>query len=329
MIKLKSLIFEETAAETAKKHGFVHKGFGWYALKNGKIVARSVGGKLKLLKKGEKIDKVPDSADEKGREQMRKAMRRLDKRLESTRPLTEQQSRKYIKGLGFDPERVVWHEEGVKPFKVGNVQYNTAGSYHPATDEIHLFKEARGNQRGLIIHEVTHAKYHLVMQQIQDEFREANAHDMALPLRSKETYFRIDGRLRDDRARAKFPTLAALEWAQEGYFNKKGDWVNGAAELRSEDGVSPYSAQYWKVWEAHEGPLPGDPLAPGMWTPVNESLAEAARMKLEGSTDVFKKRPHLRKLLKTINAEYKRLKAAGVRTRRADEPTPTSTVGSK
>lgn len=56
-----------SAGEEAKKRGLVHKGWGRYADKSGRIVAKSVGGKLHALKRAEKPEgeKEPRKPEEK------------------------------------------------------------------------------------------------------------------------------------------------------------------------------------------------------------------------------------------------------------------------
>jgi hypothetical protein len=54
MIKLTDLILEATAGDDAKRRGLRHIGWGQYADKSGKVVAKSVDGKLVDVPKGTK-----------------------------------------------------------------------------------------------------------------------------------------------------------------------------------------------------------------------------------------------------------------------------------
>lgn len=148
--------------------------------------------------------------------------------------------------LRFPAEDITEHYEPGPVFTVGTDAYELAGSYNPATGRIDVYEGAFATDEtlgSLVAHEVSH-----------HQFRQTRrAHDLI----ERDPQYANDAGLLEPEARRRFPALAAWEDATDQY-----------ELLEAEDGVSPYSRAYWDAWKR------GQTFPQGIWTPINETLAE-------------------------------------------------------
>jgi len=177
--------------------------------------------------------------------------------------------------LGFDPDRIVM-TRGTRTFEVNGVKHTAAGDadiYNKeGTGVIRLYTEHldMGNVKGVAAHEVEHFKFEDALKAYREDSAAMRADPGPDPDPTHERWYgkkggtsammTPDGALRPPYDK-KYPYYTALHDAL--YAPPMEDFANG-------DGVSKYSAEYWKGWK---GGQINTEIA------LHETLAEMAKAK--------------------------------------------------
>ena len=180
-----------------------------------------------------------------------------------------------LKKLGSKNELII--SDVPYDFTLNNQSMTAGGSYNPQDGKITLYTAALakhdrelGFLNGLLAHEFSHHKWKVTKDQYDKEQQAAlDAGDM-----------RASGEIKPE-ANGKYP-------AYESMF----PLLNDHEKLRDQDGVSAYSKDWWNAY--------GNPakekekfFSDGIFTPVNETLAEIHRQKIEtgshGGGEIYRK----------------------------------------
>ena len=183
--------------------------------------------------------------------------------------------------------------EGYK-FSVGGDEFIAAGDFDSQSERVRLFDGAFKDEtvlKGVVAHELSHLIFSRVQKKLSEEMSAVNRLVMDYPESSdpfaKNGVMSADGTLRDD-YKKRFP-----------YYNALYDYFYGKhyKELKEKDGITPYSASYWKAHEQGNG----------SWdTAINETLAEISRLKAQG---IKKGIPNIwRGFYREMNDLYKKTK---------------------
>jgi hypothetical protein len=176
--------------------------------------------------------------------------------------------------LGFDSTRIDI-VPGTREFEVNGVKHTAAGDadiYSGALGRIRLYKDhlPLDSVEGVTAHEVEHMKFQSVMDAYHAESKEVMADPGPLPNPAGKYYWeksggthglmKPDGGLRAPYDK-QYPTYSAIQ--ETLYAPSIMDFSIG-------DGVSNYSAEYWKGFQ--DGTVPSN-------IAMHETLAEMARIK--------------------------------------------------
>lgn len=159
--------------------------------------------------------------------------------------------------LGFDPDKVQVGETG-RTFELNGQRMNYAGAAYP-DGHIEIFPEAiqdEGAIGGIVAHEVMHERFNAFQAAYDAEQRK-----LVLDPRPTNELMRADGSLLTPALEREFPAYTAQQKVNQNW-----------QKMQESDGVTKYSREYWKAYEAGTGDGK---------TAVNETLAEMARVGYE------------------------------------------------
>jgi hypothetical protein len=178
----------------------------------------------------------------------------------------------YAQKLGYKGPITYKDVEGDEVTVTGR-PFRSAGHFNPRTGEVVVFKNAVGNDaalQGLVAHEVQHARFETFLATSVRQRAEAERLTTAIrgerwrtPDPEGRAPMDAGGFLRAQ-ARSKYPAL----WAREKLLERVTE------VLQREDGVSVYSREWWRAWEEQRQ------LPQGVFSPINETLAELSRLRL-------------------------------------------------
>ena len=184
--------------------------------------------------------------------------------------------KKVAKDLGFDASRIEY-SDGVQEFELNGVKMTAAGIAQIKTPEgkpgnIRLFLNqlSEGSAAGVATHEIMHIKFQTVLDAREKERKELMEYieDRKATV-DLDDIMRANGILKEPHA-SYFPIYQQWEKLHVAVTRWRG---NDLIDLLNDtDGVTPYSAEYWKGW--NKGEIQTD-LA------VHETLAEMERIKYE------------------------------------------------
>lgn len=151
-------------------------------------------------------------------------------------------------------------------FSVGGDDYIAAGQFDPATNKITIYDGAfssGGLSAGVVAHELQHAKFHQWREQATKEHRQL----VSLDGDEQAKYWKENDyqRTLTPEGEKKFPYYASWKKFRDDDFQE---------QLEKADGITPYSTSYWKDYNA----------GGTFERAVNETLAEVARLKVDGKT---------------------------------------------
>lgn len=176
------------------------------------------------------------------------------------------------KQLGYDPAKMKHAGEGYK-FTVGNKQMRAGADFNPTTGMIKVYDGALRHSddvlRGMLAHEVQHAKFDAVMKAASEQF--ATIGKKVRNLTRKNWPIHADGTLVD-----KYKDLYKAYDLRNNFIEKNIDL------LRKTDGCTSYSRAYWEALEA-ELSLGKGVTDAKLTRAIDETLAEIARMRTPGS----------------------------------------------
>jgi hypothetical protein len=230
----------------------------------------------------------------------------------------QEQVSTYAEEFGFPGDKIIYvHSEGGK-FDVGSKKNNSeAGHYDPSTGEVTVYKTAftyeemgqsklGQDTRPMVAHEVFHAKFDAVRKESELELSGATAVDQSVrarignrdpvsdgPYGGHQSPMDVGGNMRPE-AESQYPT--AYGWQQ----HLEGPPMD---QFAKEDGITTYSDSYWRAWSGEHVSF-----AKGIFTPINETLAEWAAMKAAGRDPMVEARDTIRgreNPPKTFEAAYK------------------------
>ena len=174
--------------------------------------------------------------------------------------------------LNFDPDLIEFTDEE-KTFELNGVQMHYAGSYTRGENKIKIFHKHTqlSTVAGTVAHEIGHRKLDALRATYRDQFKDMMA-DPGLPpdpngkywwqkAGGHETVMSADGTLRAPFDK-KYPVYDF--WERNVELNRD--------KMRRDDGVTPYSMEYWKGFEKNELSID---------KPFHETIAEMSRLKFE------------------------------------------------
>lgn len=184
----------------------------------------------------------------------------------STRERLEKTIDDVAKELDYDRANISW-AKGEKKFKLGGKEYNYAGAAYLQTGKIELWENQlhEGSVGGVTAHEIEHQKY-----QAYENAREAERAQLMKELEPyatlphREHPMKPDGSLREGWAE-RFPLYQK--------HHELTELNNAWMKLKTSDGVTEYSRNWWKEAEAGNAQFS---------SAFHETLAEMARVKHQG-----------------------------------------------
>ena len=184
--------------------------------------------------------------------------------------IKENNLRTTIKAMGVDePDKVRYGGKG-KTFSIGAHPYETQAEFNQLSGTIEVydgaFDESDKVSVGVIAHELQHASWAKWKQQSIKEFetlRGLEAKDRQQYAIEKGSRFSLTAN-----GERRFPALAL-----DNYLASK----RNERLLIKEDGISQYSTAHWVDYKETGGRTKPD----GIFTPINETLAEVARFDAE------------------------------------------------
>ena len=179
-------------------------------------------------------------------------------------------------------------------FRVGDSEFIAVGDFDSQSERVRLFNGAFKDEtvlKGVVAHELSHLIFSRVQKKLSEEMSAVNRLVMDYTENSdpfaKNGVMSAEGTLRDE-YKKRFP-----------YYDALYDYFYGKhyKELKEKDGITPYSASYWKAHEQGNG----------SWdTAINETLAEISRLKAQG---IKKGIPNIwRGFYREMNSLYKKTK---------------------
>lgn len=198
-----------------------------------------------------------------------------------TREAAQDSARQVCKDLSFDVNRVDISSEsktfmlnGVSLFYAGSAEINKGQDGRITLYTPHLSLESVD---GVVAHEIEHEKFQAVMDAKQEEQKAVMTDPGPAPDPNGRYYWQKqggaaavmtpDGSLREPYDK-KYPIYQKMwEVLEQHSYQKFAD----------SDGVSNYSAEYWKAWREGGSPLGGSPVDTKL--AFHETLAEMARIK--------------------------------------------------
>jgi hypothetical protein len=178
------------------------------------------------------------------------------------------------KEMKFDPKRIDISDES-KTFVLNGVTMHYAGSADITPNgrvTIYTNHVTAASVDGVLAHEIEHMKFQSVLDRYTAESTAVGKEPGPAPDPESKYYWSRnggpdavmapDGRLRGDYA-AKYPVYSAM---QEALYTKN------MSEFGKTDGVSPYSFDWWKAYQANGATA---------YQAIHETLAEMARAKQE------------------------------------------------
>ena len=203
------------------------------------------------------------------------------------------------KELDFDESKISVSDQEPPTFVLDGVTYPYAGAYNPQTDTITLYKKyatdvgTKANARGIVAHEVQHARNQVIENQLRKENNEMFKVYGAMSDAELEVHFTKAGYPKSPEMRARFPTVDAIDGAvNRGEFPPI--W-----ELQKKDGITDYSAKWWKAVENKTA---------SAQRAFDETLSEVAYKKLSGEDGGIPR--EWRQAYSVYSAQYKRIKKA-------------------
>jgi hypothetical protein len=183
-------------------------------------------------------------------------------------PEIDQIVRETCQKVDFNPENVVYTTMD-RDFTLNGRQYKYAGSYSPGASAVVLYLPhvTKNSVAGLVAHEIAHRKWDAFLRAYKKE-RDAMLADPGPPPDPNGEYIwqkrggtdgmmKADGTLRPPYD-SKYPLYVEFERIYQ------------IDKLSKEDGVTPYSREYWTEWFDHN--MTTD-------SPVTETLSEIAYLK--------------------------------------------------
>jgi hypothetical protein len=197
--------------------------------------------------------------------------------------------------LGYDAKLVRTSNEDHTFTLTGTVRH-AAGLAHLATGVITLYPERIYSAEaavGVAAHEVAHQKYQTVLNFLNKELDAVGEAERQATQQGRESITKPDGTLRDQ-YRDQFPLTARFEKHRDSL----------ARRIKT-DGVTAYSKDYWKEYEADKGIV-------ALKSASHETIAEMARLEAERekSTASLAWRSYYRDVMKSYDEIQAKLEAA-------------------
>lgn len=151
-------------------------------------------------------------------------------------------------------------------FKVGGEEYVAAGQFNPATNTITIYNGAFQDEAlaaGVVAHELQHAKFNQWRNQATKEHRQLIRMEG-----SEQVKYWVDNgfqRSLTPEGEKKFPFYASWKKFRDDDLQR---------ELERADGITPYSASYWREYNSGSGTFE---------RAVDETLAEVAKLRVNNS----------------------------------------------
>jgi hypothetical protein len=177
-----------------------------------------------------------------------------------------------------------------KKFTLNDQEYDYAGVAYLGRGTVEVFTDHLSPKTvgGILSHEIMHQKWETVLDRYKTDYARVMADSRGNP----DKILRPDGTVRDEH-RGEYPFYEAVDEHLTSH---------GEGSLRSDDGITDYSREWWKAAEA-------DLVKFGQ--AVHETLAEMSYLDWEGSLDRllwYKESKHWGPLYRAVNDLYGKIK---------------------
>jgi len=195
----------------------------------------------------------------------------LEAQRKDQRKLIEARARETAKQLDFDPKSVIVSDEK-REFTLNGRVYNYAGSYRHGTTEVKLYPAnlTVATTAGVTAHEIAHRKLDALRATYRDQYSDM-IKEPGPPPNPEHPYYwgKRGGR---DAVMAPDGTLHPPFDKKYPVYNEWTKITMDFGQMITDDGVSPYSVDWWKAWK--------DTTA-GIDNAFHETIAEIARLDQE------------------------------------------------
>lgn len=183
--------------------------------------------------------------------------------------------------LGYDSHMIEYAGEPFK-FTVGGQNYTAGGTYHPDTRRIRLYEGAftpdkSAVYKGLVAHEIQHDRFNTFRKVVDAQRKEIVARrdeeQKTVGYDWRTSFEKVDGTFRDPKDNKRYAAYL---------LNDKLTDPKTYKSLHKADGVTGYSASYWRDFDT-KGKRTDD-----YYKAINETLAEVASLKATGNWDKVK-----------------------------------------